>query len=31
MGQYGSVEEAMTALAAKVNEAVDYIDLSDYE
>ena len=24
-------EEAMTALAAKVNEAVDYIDLSDYE
>ena len=31
MGQYGSVEEAMTALATKVNEAVDYIDLSDYE
>lgn len=31
MGQYDSVEEAMTTLAAKVNEAVDYIDLSDYE
>lgn len=31
MGQYGSVEEAMTTLAEKINEAVDYIDLSDYE
>lgn len=31
MGQYDSVEEAMTTLAEKINEAVDYIDLSDYE
>ena len=31
MGQYKSVEEAMNTLAAKVNEAVDYIDLNDYE
>ena len=31
MGQYDSVEEAMKTLAAKVNEAVEYIDLSDYE
>ena len=26
----GDVAEAMTALAATVNEAVDYIDLADY-
>ena len=31
LGTYSSVEEGMTALAEKVNEAVDYIDLSDYE
>lgn len=31
MGQYKSVEEGMTALAEKVNEAVEYIDLNDYE
>ena len=31
MGQYDSVEEAMTTLAEKINEAVDYINLSDYE
>ncbi|MEG2135632.1 MAG: extracellular solute-binding protein [Clostridia bacterium] len=30
MGQYKSVEEAMKTLAGKVNEAVSYIDLSDY-
>lgn len=31
MGEYDSVETAMKTLAAKVNEAVEYIDLSDYE
>ncbi len=31
MGQYGSVEEAMNALANKINSAVEYIDLSDFE
>lgn len=31
MGEYETVEEAMKTLAEKVNEAVEYIDLSDYE
>ena len=31
MGKYKSVEEAMNALTDKVNEAVEYIDLSDYQ